>query len=59
MERWTIFQGYFSFCLLFKGRQTSIIVTVRMYKTGLPIDGLMENAVPFSSMIGDQENSAE
>lgn len=24
----------------------------------LPIDGLMENAVPFSSTTGDQENSA-
>ena len=28
------------------------------YNPVLPIDGLMENAVPFSSITGDQENSA-
>ena len=28
------------------------------YDMALPIEGRMENAVPFSSMTGDQENSA-
>ena len=39
--------------------RVSYIKELPTQKKKLPLDGLMENAVPFSSTMGDQENSAE